>query len=126
MNLQPSVTGAPVTVDDHPQANDMWRHLADLPADTLDVQGDRVHAVAGYLRAEAARHGHQVTVWPVMHEQYGLIGGWQIAHGPCCPDRLDAIVRPATVRPGESRRIDGLGVRTKGATIMGGGLSDGC
>lgn len=63
----------------------------------VDTDGWPVATRLRWIRSLPEYAGHIIDIDPIASEQTGLIGGYQIHHGACCPRRLDARIIPDTI-----------------------------
>ena len=72
--------------------------MADLKVNTaVDNHGWSVEERINAIEAHPKYAGHHIVVQSIMSDETGLVGGYQVYHGDCCPGVKDAIVLPPTV-----------------------------
>lgn len=64
-----------------------------------DVDNDHwpVAQRIAWIRRLPEYDGHTLDIEPVVSEDTGIAGGYRIAHGDCCPDRVDARILPPAI-----------------------------
>lgn len=63
---------------------------------TVDNHGWTVDDRVAWIESQPQYEGHHVVVQPKASDETGLVGGYQVYHGDCCPGVKDAFVYPPT------------------------------